>query len=200
MTAVRINGKETPINTAGVQKMTDLIELIKALIDPEHIITNLFLDGRELEEQEWTAPLSQFANAVVDVETGDPEEYVYTRISAAPEIISNCYTGFRSARKDFQAGNMQAGNKKLLTAVNTLREFFSWYATLLELLGEEKRGAFDITDEVRQLSETCKGICQQQLYQSWWAIGETIEKDLEPQLDKLEDACRKATTRIPQPA
>ena len=32
---------------------------------------------------------------------------------------------------------------------------------------------------------------QQQLYQSWWAIGETLEKDLEPKLDALEDQCRK---------
>ena len=71
---------------------------------------------------------------------------------------------------------------------------------MLELLSEEKRAAFDITNEVKELSETCKGICQQQLYQSWWAIGETIEKELEPQLDRLEDACRRAAKNIPQHA
>ncbi len=195
---VKINGRETPINTSGVQKMTDLVELIKTLIDPAHIITSLLIDGRELEEHEWTCSLSQFSTNIIEVETGDPEEYVFKRLSAAPDIISNCYNAFRNARKDFQAGSMQTANRKLLSAVNTLREFFSWYATLLELLAEDKRRMFDINDEVRKLSETCKGICQQQLYQSWWAIGETLEKELEPQLDRLEDACRRATKDLPQ--
>lgn len=198
MKAIRINGQDSTINTAGIQKITDLVELVKTVIDPAHIITTLLIDGRELEEHEWTAPISQFDNSVIEIETGDPEEYVFKRIAAAPDIISNCFIGFRSARKDFQAGQMQSANRKLLSAVNTLREFFSWYATLLELLDVSKRPAFDITTQVRELTETCKGICQQQLYQSWWAIGETLEKELEPQLDKLEDHCRKVTKDIPQ--
>jgi hypothetical protein len=49
---------------------------------------------------------------------------------------------------------------------------------------------------VTEISETCKKICQQQLYQSWWALGESLEKELEPKLDKLEDACRKAAREV----
>jgi len=196
MLLIKINGAESKLNIEGVQKITDLIELVKTVIDPAHIITNFLIDGRELEDQEWTAPLSQFENSNIDIETGEPEVYVYSRLATSPDIISNCYSGFRSARKDFQDGNMQTANRKLLTAVNTLREFFSWYGTLLELLDEDKRKKFDITEDVKKLSDICKGICQQQLYQSWWAIGETIEKELEPQLDRLENTCRKAAKEV----
>ena len=193
---IRINGKEVPINTSGLQKMTDLVELVKTIIDPEHMITVLLLNGRDLDDNEWTASLSQFEGATIEIETGKPEDYVFQRLPASPDILSNCFVTFRSARKDFQSGNMQEANKKLLSAVNTLREFFSWYGTLLELLDESKRKQFDISEQVKDITETCKGICQQQLYQSWWAIGETIEKELEPELDKLEDFCRKAVKNI----
>jgi hypothetical protein len=49
---------------------------------------------------------------------------------------------------------------------------------------------------VEDIAECCKRICQQQLYQSWWALGETIEKELEPKLDKLEDFCRSFRNEI----
>ena len=193
---VKINGRETSINTTGLQRMTDFVELVKSIIDPEHMITALLADGQELSENDWIASVSQFDGATVEIETGKPEEYVYRRLETSADIISQCYMAFRTARKDFQAGAMQEANRKLLSGVNTLREFFSWYGTLLELLDVEKRKAFDISEPVREITETCKTLCQQQLYQSWWAIGETLEKKLEPELDKLEDFCRKMTRTI----
>jgi hypothetical protein len=86
---------------------------------------------------------------------------------------------------------MNTGNRMLIEAVNTARAFFEWYGTLLELVPEEERGHYDISKYVAEISSICKTICQQQLYQSWWALGETIEKELEPKLDKLEDHMRK---------
>ena len=47
----------------------------------------------------------------------------------------------------------------------------------------------DPKQEVQKLLQSGK-MSQQQLYQSWWALGETLEKELEPKLDKLEDFCR----------
>ena len=194
---IRINGRETPVNTSGLQRMTDFVELIKSIIDPDHMITALLVNGRELSENEWVAAISQFENSTIEIETGRPEEYVYYRLGTAADILSQCFMAFRAARKDFQAGLMQDANRKLLNGVNTLREFFSWYATLLELLDVEKRKPFEISEPVKEITDTCKTLCQQQLYQSWWAIGETLEKKLEPELDKLEDFCRKMIKNIP---
>jgi hypothetical protein len=63
-----------------------------------------------------------------------------------------------------------------------------------------KRDRLDISTQVQDISETCKKICQQQLYQSWWALGESLEKDLEPKLDKLEDVCRRVARDIQMPS
>jgi hypothetical protein len=154
------------------------------------------MDGREVTDDEWFRNLSQLGSATVEINTGRPDEYVSNRISEASKVVRSCFLEFRDARKGFQDGDMQIGNRRLKVAVDTLRAFFEWYGTLLQLIPEDRRDRVDISPQVRDISETCKKICQQQLYQSWWALGESIEKDLEPKLDKLEDACRKAAKQI----
>jgi len=86
---------------------------------------------------------------------------------------------------------MQGGNQRLVQAVNTAKAFFDWYATIVELAPTEHKKRYDINPQVTEISTICKTICQQQLYQSWWALGETLEKQLEPKLDKLEDHLRQ---------
>jgi hypothetical protein len=191
MISVRINGSDSSIKGDGLPRMADIVELIKASIDPDHMITGILVNGRELGDDEWYANTSRFGTAIIEVQTGTPESFVADRLAKASHIVNCCYMEFRDSRKKFQDGDMQAGNQALVTAVRTLRAFFEWYATLMELVPEERRGAFDINAQVNEISETCKKICQQQLYQSWWALGESIEKELEPKLDKLEDFCRK---------
>lgn len=190
MVSVRINGSDSDINSSGLQKLTELIELIKASIDPEHMITRILVNGRDLSDSEWSANLNQFGTAIVEIETGTPEAFVVDRMSKAGDVVNTCYNEFRDARKRFQAGEMLEGNSALGKAVNTTKAFFDWYGTIVQLVPPEKAARFDILQQVEDIAACCKRICQQQLYQSWWALGETIEKELEPKLDNLEDICR----------
>ncbi|MCB0310314.1 MAG: hypothetical protein KDD42_03710 [Bdellovibrionales bacterium] len=190
MVEVRINGETSQIKADNLPRMSDLIELIKNWIDPDHMITQILLDGRDLEDAEWTAPLGQYETAILEIETGTPQSFVDSRLGQASEVLKACYFEFRDARKFFQSGDMQTGNRLLVKAVNTLQAFFEWYSTILELVPVEGRNRYDITKPVTEISEICKKICQQQLYQSWWALGEAIEKELEPKIDALEDICR----------
>jgi hypothetical protein len=160
------------------------------------MITVIQVDGQDVSDDDWFKPVSQVPGEILEICTGRPEEYVSARIQEASGVVRSCYFEFRDARKGFQDGDMQIGNKRLKVAVETLRAFFEWYGTLLQLVPEGKRSRLDISPQVVEISETCKKICQQQLYQSWWALGESLEKDLEPKLDKLEDACRRAAREV----
>lgn len=193
---VIINGSESSISGTGLPKMADMVELIKASIDPEHMITQLLLDGKELGDNDWSAPCGAFETAIVEVETDTPERFVEDRLSKASAVIQACYMEFRDSRKSFQAGDMQRGNQQLMTAVKTAQAFFEWYGVIFELVTPEKRVNYDISTQVTEISTICKRICQQQLYQSWWALGETLEKELEPKLDKLEDFLRKFERQV----
>ena len=196
MRAITVNGQESGIQTDGLSNMAEVVELLKSLIDPEHMITSIMLDGHELKESDWSANTGQFSTSILEIETGRPEEFARSRLALASDVVRNCYLSFREARKSFQEGNMQSGNQTMIEAVNTLQAFFQWYASILELLPAEEQQSFKIDDQVTAIGETCKRICQQQLYQSWWALGETIKSELEPELDKLEDFCRSAGRRM----
>jgi hypothetical protein len=190
MVSVRINGEDAPIQAGNCAHMTEVVELIKSMIDPDHMITAIHLDGAPFEDDDWMLPTSQVETAIVEVETGSPVQFVIDRLEKSPEVVQSCFLEFRSCRQKFQDGNSVEANKQLVGAVQALQAFFQWYGTLLELVPAEEREEFDLTSEVETLSETCKEICQQQLYQSWWALGESIQQKLEPQLDALERRCR----------
>jgi hypothetical protein len=196
MMRVTINGGYVELSLANVTQFADLLELIKAQIDPEHMITALTIDGRDLTDEEWSGTVSQLQGDTLEILTGHPEMYVSEKLQDASRVVRSCFFEFRDARKGFQDGDTITGNKRLKVAVETLRAFFDWYGTLTQLVSETKRGKLDISPQVTEISETCKKICQQQLYQSWWALGESLEKELEPKLDKLEDACRRVARDI----
>lgn len=191
MVSVRINGEDAPFATTGLLKISDIVELIKANIDPEHMITAILIDGRDFKDEDWTASTGKYGTAIIEVETGTPEAFVNERMAQSSGVVRNCYMQFREARKSFQDGDMNTGNQKLVNAVGTAKAFFEWYGTILELVPVDKRPYYDISPQVTEITTICKSICQQQLYQSWWALGETLEKELEPRLDKLEDHMRK---------
>lgn len=190
MVAVRINGTEAPIRSQGLSRMPELIELVKSWIDPEHMITHLLIEGREFEEEDWGASLNRYETAILEVETDTPANFVRDRFAQSWNVIQSCMTEFRDARLSFQSGNTIDGNKKLVKAVQTLQAFFDWYGALMELVPPAGRAAYDISPQVRELIEVCKHICQQQLYQSWWALGEALEKEMEPKLETLGQVCR----------
>jgi hypothetical protein len=185
---------------ASVPRFTDLLEFIKSQIDPDHMITSLLLDGTELTDDQWNQNVATLIGDTLDVVTGHPESYVADRMQDASRVVRSCFYEFRDARKGFQDGDTVTGNKRLKVAVDTLKAFFEWYGTLVQLVSETKRERLDISPQVLEISESCKKICQQQLYQSWWALGESLEKDLEPKLDKLEDACRRVARDVQAPA
>jgi hypothetical protein len=191
MVSVRINGEDAALKTDGLRNISEIIELIKSSIDPEHMITNILMDGNELDDNQWTASTSQYETAVIEVETGTPGEFVRSRLGVAWEVVRTVYNQFRDARKCFQSGNMTEGNRSLIQAVNTAKAFFEWYNSIVGLVPEDRKSEYNIDSQVTEITDVLKRLCQQQLYQSWWALGETVEKDLEPKLDKLEDHCRR---------
>ena len=163
MAQVRINGEESRFGENGSVKVVDLVELIKTQIDPEHMITDIFLNGQELAEADWTSTIQNFGQtAVIEVSTGLPHEYVSERLSKAADIVRACYIDFRDARKFFQSGDAANGNKKIGVAAITLKAFFEWYSTMLELMPETRRGRFQIMTQISDISESFKRACQNQ--------------------------------------
>ena len=190
MVSVQINGAPSTIRGEGLGRFTELVELIKSSIDPDHMITEILVDGELVIDQVWNGSVSALGTRTVEVTTGSPRNYVYDQLRKSPRAVQACYVQFRDARKTFQNGDTEGGNQKLVIATDTLRAFFDWYALLLQILPEQDRPSISLDSNIGDILTACKGICQLQLYKSWWALGESLQNDLEPLLDALEDRCR----------
>jgi hypothetical protein len=192
MLQIQLNGQQSGLRAATLPRMTDVVELIKNSIDPQHIITELKINGRDMTEAEWQGAPTQFqATDILEVATATPIEFVRQRTEITPNLIENIFILFRSARQSFQAGDNDEGNKILSVAVRDLKAFFEWYALLQAVVPVNDRSKYDINTQVESITESCKEICQQQMYQSWWALGKSIQEKLEPVLDSLELYFRK---------
>ncbi|MDZ4785474.1 MAG: hypothetical protein SGJ02_05295 [bacterium] len=192
MLQIRVNGQSSPYKAGSLPKITDVIELIKGSIDPAHIITGLRINGRDLTEGEWQSSPTQFCETdILEVDTGTTEQFLSERLAVTPNLLENIYILFRSCRQSFQAGSMEEGNRIMVTGVNDLKAFFEWYCMLLRMVPAESKGKYDIKPQLDELTTICRDICQQQLYQSWWALATTIQERLEPALDKLESHFRR---------
>jgi hypothetical protein len=191
MIDVRVNGEIVAIQHASHARFTEIVELVKSVIDPDHIITDIRVNGEEPTESQWQGTVSQFGTAVVEIKTGNVEDYVSQKMAATSSILDEIFLLFRNARKLYQAANSFEGNKALGEAVRAAKAFFEWYASMLMLVPAHQREFYNIETQVTEIGETCQKICTQQLYQNWKAVAETIEKDLEPKLDGLESFSRR---------
>jgi len=192
MFQIQLNGQQSGLKASTLPRMTDVVELIKSSIDPTHVITALRINGRDLTESEWIAAPTQFSSTdILEVVTTTPQEFLRDRTEATPNLIENTFILFRSARQSFQAGMNDEGNKILMIGVRDLKAFFEWYGLLQAVVPAADKAKYDITKQVTELTTICHEICQQQMYQSWWALGKTIQEKLEPVLDSLELYFRK---------
>ena len=190
MITVKVDGSVWGHDLGGINSMPDLIEFIKANIDPEKIITTLLISGRDLSEVDWRVPLSVQGDSTLEVTTDSQRNYVTDRLMAAQEYAEYITNEFAVARESFQNGKTEDGNRGLSRAVNDLNAFLAWYGTVLQMLPEDWKSYIEnFTVQVEGLSKICEQILQQQLYQSWWAVGETVQNELEPRLTNMKSAC-----------
>jgi hypothetical protein len=195
MISIIINSEPVSLNYQGLENFTDLVELIKSYIDPDHMITQLELDGDQISDEIWRNNISDITGKSLNVVTGNPTQYVADQIARTPLAIQACYLQFRDARKTFQQGDTATGNKKLIIATDTLKAFFDWYIVILQLAPTHLREIINLESKAGEILSVCKNICQLQMYRSWWALGESLKNDLEPKLDSLEDHCRTMSTQ-----
>lgn len=192
MVKVKIDGQDSDSEIGHISTMADLVEFVKASIDPDTIIVDLKLEGRELSDADWRVPLSVQGDSVLEVTTGSRDNYVTQRLSSAPDYMYQIKAEFEAARTFFKDGSNEKGNTAFKGAIDDLRAFLGWYSAVLSMLPDDSVVAIETFNAgCQDLTVVCEQLVQQQLYQSWWALGETIASQLEPKLQELKEVCDK---------
>ena len=201
MIQVQVDGNPLQADLGALNSMGDVLELVKTTIDPDSIITSIQFNGETLSDSDWTLPLSAHRGRMLQIKTGGKREYLAERIALAPEIVERITEEFAEAGGSYRSGFSPNGNSQLGTAVTDLSAFVNWFASLMamdeRLLGDANK---QFSAEVGSLHKVCEQMLQQQLYNSWWAISETINSKLTPKLLEIRQLCDQIaqTLRNPQ--
>lgn len=192
MVSVLVNGEEHFAGQSDAKSMGDLIELVKASMDPEVMITSINLSGEKLVDQDWSRSVSSLDGEVVQILTGDPEDFVTERISTSADVISHIIAQMEEASRFFEVSASFEGSEKFKEAIDEFQAFLGWFNTLFALKTNALAGKeLQFSAYVNEMTQTSEELLQLQLHQSWWAISETIKKGLVPQLGVLREFCRQ---------
>ena len=191
MITVRVDSHDLPADIGSLKTMGDLIELVKASIDPEVIITSLNIGGKPLSEQDWQMPLSVHRDTILEITTGDKGAYVTERLGQSEEHLTHIIAEFEQSSSHFRSSEADNGNRLFATAVDDLLAFLNWYVSLLALEGNAREAQLtQFQAQLGAIKDTCDQLVQQQMYHSWWALGETLQSKLLPLLLQMKEFCR----------
>lgn len=187
---VRVDNNLVETDPNLVRTMGDLVETIKSNLSPETIISSIKLSGKDLTENDWRTPIAVQQQSTIEFSTCGKFEYLADRLALAPIHLDELMKDFTNAKDNFRTGDTKSANKLFAGGVTGLKAFFEWYLSILELTGNDReRGNFE--SELQTTLNSCELMLQQQLYNSWWALGETVDKKLVPSLERLKGICLK---------
>lgn len=197
MITVQVDGSPLPADLVSMKTMGDLVEFVKASIDPDTMITNMTFSGTPLSENDWNMPLSYHRGRTLEVSTGSRQAYLTDRLETAISIIDQIQTSFAQIADTYRNGDWPEGNKQMSSILRDLNAFVGWYVSILEMDPVGLQGPLEDFDfQVRELKDVCEELFQQQLYNSWWAVAETITNKLQPVLQSIGEIC--LATKIPE--
>jgi hypothetical protein len=199
MISVKVDSQDFPADISHLRTMGDLVELIKATIDPDSIITSMALAGQPITEADWQAPLTSHAQGVLEIATGEKKQYISDRLASAEHYLFQILDEFNQASAKYGEGSSNEANTLLSTAVEDLLAFINWYLALLSvdpISFKDEIESFNVY--IKDIQVICEQLVQQQMFQSWTALGETIRTKLEPELSNLKRFCESNATRNQQ--
>ncbi len=197
MITVNVDGQPFSADVTQVRSMADLIELVKTVIDPDSIIVSLALDGKPLSDADWRMPLNGQTKSQLEICTGNPELYVRERLEGAASYLTEIIDEFSLSSASYLTAVYESGNQKLAKAVHDLGAFVNWYSSLLGINPAQYASASqDFESRIRQIKLICDQLVQQQMFQSWILLGETIKSRLVPELEKLRAFCASQVSML----
>ncbi|MDD2943326.1 MAG: hypothetical protein PHC51_10225 [bacterium] len=192
MLEVTIDGGTNIGPLGDIKTMGDLVEFIKATIDPDKMIVSLSLDGKNLSENDWRMPISVHPNSRLQVETGDKSVYLADRLVLAPDYLEVIISEFAEVAELFNQGKNFQANDIFSRAIDDLNAFMGWYTSLFALDASLEAAELDnISHRIEALTKICEQLIQQMLHYFWSNVSKSLTEQLIPSLRELASYSEK---------
>lgn len=189
MIKVELNGQLREEDFGAFTSIPDLLEYIKSQVDPDTMIVDMAFNGQQLTDEEWNSPLSLLKDKVLQIATGTRRQYIKDRLVTAPTLVEQIAVEFDNVGKAYHSGANVEANNKLSLAVKDLGAFVRWYNSLLTMDNGLESQLREFLDKISSLQAICEQLHKQQMFQSWWSAGDTINQKLKPKLDEIKNYC-----------
>lgn len=167
--------------------MGELVEYIKSTIDPSNIIVSLTKDDIPLSENDWKSNLSSLSNSRLEVKTGTKSDFIKLRLDAVGNLVGNLIDRIQETSVLFKSGSVIEGNKIFSTCLEDLNALISWLHSIISMDSDFYANELAIfSNQVKDFRYVAGQLQQQQLFQSWWALGETLTTKLIPLLESMK--------------
>jgi len=197
MVQVYLDKNSLPAEVANLATVGELVEYVKSTIDQETIIISLTKDDQPLSDSDWKRSLSSLKDSKVDIRTGSKLEFVKNRLDTVQELVDAVMKDLGNISGLFKANRSQEANNNFSNSLEDLSALMNWMYSILSMEPEKLVAEVnEFSGIVKDLKFACGQMQQQQLFQSWWALGETLDKKVMPLLESIKDVGIKAENKV----
>lgn len=196
MLQVYVDSNVLPPEVASLSTVGELVEYVKSTIDPSTIIVSLSKDNEPLTDSDWKRSISSLKDSTLEIKTGSKMDFIHNRLQSVTELVEAVIQNVSDISGLFKANRSLDANTNFSATLEDLNALFNWMYSILAM--DPDKFALEVNEFsglVRDLKYACGQMQQQQLFQSWWALGETLDKKVLPLLESVKDVGLRAENK-----
>jgi hypothetical protein len=188
MVQVIVDSNSMPSEMANMATVGELVEYIKSTIDPDTIIVSLTKDNEPLSDSDWKCALSSLRDSVLDIKTGSKTDFIKYRLESVADLVNSVEQDITHVSELFKGNKAIDANTHFTQTLENLNALVNWMYSVIAMDAELFQAEIDeFSGIVKELKYVCGQMQQQQLFQSWWALGETLERKVLPVLNTMKE-------------
>jgi len=197
MLQVMVDNNELSFEASRLGTVGELIDYIKANIDPDAIILSLTKDESPLSDNDWLMPLASFKESKFEIVTGSKVDFIRNRLEMVDSLVMEICENISNISNSFKRGLENQAHESFASSLNDLNAFVTWLHSIY-LIDEEmfSSNIKEFEKIIEDLKGTCLDIQTCQMQQSWWNLGDILDVKVIATLNKINSMNNESLNKL----
>jgi hypothetical protein len=184
MTRLSVDDQSSNLILSASQRIGEVLRNVVASLPPNRVVTEIFVDGKQLSKNPEATFLAQIADSVkeVQIKTADKEIWAATGLDIALSCIDRVKRSLIRAAELFRDENKAKANSLFVHCIDGLERFFEAVVISRSVLSLNfdtiMVDGYSLSQIEKDFSGTLQSIMVFQEKQSWCEIADKIEYEL----------------------
>jgi hypothetical protein len=192
-----VDNNELSFEASRLGTVGELIDYIKANIDPDAIILSLTKDESPLSDNDWLMPLASFKESKFEIVTGSKVDFIRNRLEMVDSLVMEICENISNISNSFKRGLENQAHESFASSLNDLNAFVTWLHSIY-LIDEEmfSSNIKEFEKIIEDLKGTCLDIQTCQMQQSWWNLGDILDVKVIATLNKINSMNNESLNKL----